>query len=115
MLNVFDFKHAFVVCTRLRVNLMRPRVDLTLLRVHLMRRRVRLELVPEALPSTSARPVLNRCSVGFFVAFFISIVSLFSCIFICVLWAIISLPCCGLILKRRLLLVVVLRLPFDSL
>jgi hypothetical protein len=48
-------------------------VDLTLLRVHLTHRHVRLELVPEALPPcppTSVRPVLNRCSVGFFVAFF---------------------------------------------
>jgi hypothetical protein len=62
-----------VVSTRLRVNLTRPRVDLTLLRVPLTRRCVRIELVPKALlpcPPTSVRPVLNRCSVGFFVVFF---------------------------------------------
>jgi hypothetical protein len=41
--------------------------------VHLTRHRVRLKLVPKALPPcqpTSIRPILNRCSVGFFVAFF---------------------------------------------
>jgi hypothetical protein len=99
-----------VVCTRLRVNLTRPRVDLTLLRVnltsprvdltllrvHLTRRHVRLELVPEALPPcppTSIRPVLNRCSMDFIVAFFISFVFvlLFFCIFVRFLWAFISL------------------------
>jgi hypothetical protein len=99
-----------MVCTRLRVNLTCPRVDLMLLRVYLTCRRVRLELVPVALPPTSVRSVLHRCSVGFFSAFFfISFVLLFFCIciFICILWAVISLPCCGLILRRRLLLVVV--------
>jgi hypothetical protein len=48
-------------------------MDLTLLHVHLTRRRVRLELVPEVLPPcppTFVHPVLNCCSVGFFVAFF---------------------------------------------
>jgi hypothetical protein len=86
-----------VVCTRLRVNLTRPRVDLTLLRVHLTRRRVLLELVPEALPPcppTSIRPVLNRCSVDFIVVFFYFLcicVVIFSVFLFVFLWAFISL------------------------
>jgi hypothetical protein len=64
---------------------------------------------PSALSSTDAQWAF------LLLFFFISYVLLFSYIFICVLWAIISLPCCGLILRRRLLVVAVLRLPFGSL
>jgi hypothetical protein len=105
-----------MVCTRLRMNLTRPHVDLTLLRMHLTRHRVHLKLMPETLPPTSFHPVLSCCSMGFFIALFISFVLLIFFIFIFLLFVGFYLPAMmWLDFKEEIVLVVILWLPFSSL